>query len=285
MTNVEKWGKHELSWLEIFAKKKGAMSKGHNHNIYATKRYYHFFTHIPVENQFYLNGIIYPMIQFYPINKVKWENKNRILHNLATADKEKLGDYLYLEKEENKEYKELMSNHFYEKISQRSKLYGYDSNIFFGIKNTEWLTRNKLILFHCDFMKSNKDKIEKKRLNLHKYLNKPECYIEVKSFSPNHVNILVKNVIDGYIYYNDGWSKYWKAYVDNKNVPIYKANFNYKGVFLKNGEHLLRFIYDPYNYRIGVLIYHIGLGIIVVVIIFIGIRIMRNNKSSNIEQN
>jgi hypothetical protein len=46
------------------------------------------------------------------------------------------------------------------------------------------------------------------------------------------------------VYYNRGW----KAYIDEKEVPIYRTNFVLRGLTLPAGEHAIRFDFHPASY-------------------------------------
>ena len=43
----------------------------------------------------------------------------------------------------------------------------------------------------------------------------------------------------------------WKAYVDGKEEPIFRANLFFRGVLLSPGEHVVEFRYEPRSFRIG----------------------------------
>ena len=63
---------------------------------------------------------------------------------------------------------------------------------------------------------------------------------------------------DGYLYYSDGYSKYWKGYVDNNEVKIEKANINFKAVYISEGTHIVKFIYEPTIYKYSLFLYVLG---------------------------
>jgi hypothetical protein len=50
---------------------------------------------------------------------------------------------------------------------------------------------------------------------------------------------------------NDAWYPGWSAFVDGVARPIVRTNFHFRGVFLDPGEHELRFIFAPKQFRIG----------------------------------
>lgn len=60
---------------------------------------------------------------------------------------------------------------------------------------------------------------------------------------------------DGILYYADGYDEHWHAYLDKREIPIYRANLNFKAVFVPQGNHRICFEYDPWLYRYSLYIY------------------------------
>jgi uncharacterized membrane protein YfhO len=46
----------------------------------------------------------------------------------------------------------------------------------------------------------------------------------------------------------------WKAIVDDKETPVFRANFAFSGIVIPAGGHQVRFVYEPRSFRIGVVI-------------------------------
>lgn len=46
----------------------------------------------------------------------------------------------------------------------------------------------------------------------------------------------------------------WQAYVDGEQVPIYAANYTQQGIYLSAGKHRVRFRYEPWSFKIGLLL-------------------------------
>ncbi len=46
----------------------------------------------------------------------------------------------------------------------------------------------------------------------------------------------------------------WRAYVNGEQVPIYAANYSQQAVYLEAGKHRVRFRYDPWSFKIGLLL-------------------------------
>lgn len=53
----------------------------------------------------------------------------------------------------------------------------------------------------------------------------------------------------------DGYDRHWKAYVDGREVPVFRANLNFKAVTISEGAHRVRFLYDPWAYRLSVKVF------------------------------
>jgi uncharacterized membrane protein YfhO len=52
----------------------------------------------------------------------------------------------------------------------------------------------------------------------------------------------------------DAWHHFWKAYVDEIEIPVFKANGIFKGVKLPNGKHSVVMAFDTSFYRPGIYI-------------------------------
>jgi hypothetical protein len=50
----------------------------------------------------------------------------------------------------------------------------------------------------------------------------------------------------------------WKAYVDGKETPIYRANYLFRSVFVPPGQHTVEFVYRPRSFRLGLLLTLVG---------------------------
>lgn len=64
--------------------------------------------------------------------------------------------------------------------------------------------------------------------------------------------ILVDHEGNGLLFVSDSYYPGWKAFIDGKETKIYRANFTFRAVFVPAGEHVVRFIYDPQSFKIGV---------------------------------
>ena len=49
----------------------------------------------------------------------------------------------------------------------------------------------------------------------------------------------------------DNYDKGWKASVDGKNVPILRANYTFRAIPIEKGKHIVKFLYDPWGFKLG----------------------------------
>jgi hypothetical protein len=243
-----------IAFGDSVLKIKGAFSYGNNHAFFTTKRYYDFLTHIPPQNQLILNGVVFPVVDFFPLeNTIMVKDKRELLHYLTTADEGHLSRSLFIEADR--------------KGMKPSGLKGMRR-----LKDYEdvlWLRPYDQLSFIDGYIKMRGQAVEDIRRNLGNFLHTPEYSIEVREFSLNNITIAITNRIDGYLYYNDGWSRYWRAFDNGKEIPVRIANYNFKAVFLEKGEHIVRFVFDPVHYKFGLIAYYIGLFSSVGIIIFV----------------
>ena len=65
--------------LRAYVQVKGAMSRGNNHHLFTTKRYYDYFTHLPLEKQLVLSGVDTPIISFLETDARIFKGKSDVL--------------------------------------------------------------------------------------------------------------------------------------------------------------------------------------------------------------
>ncbi len=243
-----------LAFSESIFKVKGAMSRGNNHHFLTTKRFYDYFTHIPLRTQFELSGMSSrPVIGFYPTGAVKgFGDRRSLLSYMATADALSLERSLHIE--------------------PRWREYaGAKAAEFKGLgqfPDAPWLAADNISNEYALYLTDKQSEIQSGRAQVNELLHNADASVDVLDSTPNAVSFKITNNVDGYMYYNDGWSRYWKAFDNGKEVPIVPANYNFKAVYLEKGGHTLSFVYDPKPYRYAVVMYYVGLAAVFVVILF-----------------
>ena len=78
----------------------------------------------------------------------------------------------------------------------------------------------------------------------------------VTDYSHNSFDIDMSCDKAGFLYWADGYDKWWRAYVNEKRVPVYRANINFKAIPVKKGENRIRFEYDPVLFKIALMVFY-----------------------------
>ncbi|THU39695.1 hypothetical protein FAM09_14460 [Niastella caeni] len=81
------------------------------------------------------------------------------------------------------------------------------------------------------------------------------------------------------------YEKGWKAYIDNKEVPIVRTNYVLRGLAVPAGQHSIRFLFRPASYYTGVKVAKVA-GIIIIMLFFVSVfltyRRSAQKKSPNL---
>ncbi len=83
--------------------------------------------------------------------------------------------------------------------------------------------------------------------------------INLIEYNPNHLlynshSETDKSAVFSEIYYKNGW----KAFIDGKETPIFRANYVLRGITIPAGDHQIEFIFDPQVFKTGVTLATIG---------------------------
>ncbi|MBW1858765.1 MAG: YfhO family protein [Deltaproteobacteria bacterium] len=68
----------------------------------------------------------------------------------------------------------------------------------------------------------------------------------------------------GILYWSDGFDEGWRAYVDGKEVPIYRANVNFKAIVLQKGGSQIDFAYQRPLFKMALLAFYGTLGLAII---------------------
>ena len=82
---------------------------------------------------------------------------------------------------------------------------------------------------------------------------------QIDEFSLNRVQTRVSMPQDGVMVYFDNYDPWWRAYVDGERVPLHRANFTFKAIQLKAGEHVVEWKFNPYPVKIAWALFYIAL--------------------------
>lgn len=76
--------------------------------------------------------------------------------------------------------------------------------------------------------------------------------IKMSLYSPNKIIFNTKTNSNLLFFLSDTYYPGWKAYIDNKETNIYKANYTFRAIFLPSGSHTIVFNYQPQSFSLGV---------------------------------
>ena len=78
--------------------------------------------------------------------------------------------------------------------------------------------------------------------------------MNILKYKPNYVEIEAEMSVPGFLVLGDTYYPGWKVYVDGKQDKIYRADYILRAVYLMPGKHIVKFTYEPFSFKIGVII-------------------------------
>jgi hypothetical protein len=88
----------------------------------------------------------------------------------------------------------------------------------------------------------------------------PEAEVTPTTYSARRSGWRVRTDRDGYLFTGDAFYPGWKAELDGKPVPVYRANLAFRAVRIPPGEHLLLYRYEPLSVRLGIVVSLVSLA-------------------------
>jgi len=74
---------------------------------------------------------------------------------------------------------------------------------------------------------------------------------DIVKYAPNEVIIKASVNSPKFLVLSDSYYPGWKVYVDERPDKIYVADYIIRAVYLDKGEHTVRFVFDPFSFRLG----------------------------------
>lgn len=105
--------------------------------------------------------------------------------------------------------------------------------------------------------------------------------IKIIDYQPNRVVLEVYAVSDCILFLSDTYYPGWRAFIDNKQTKIYRANFAFRAIYLPKGMHQVRFEYWQLSFLIGSILSIIS-GIVVLYLVIQ--TIIQKYKALNISK-
>ncbi|MCX7991888.1 MAG: YfhO family protein [Proteobacteria bacterium] len=101
--------------------------------------------------------------------------------------------------------------------------------------------------------------------------------IEFKKVEPNRVELEVENDGNAILVYSENWYPAWKAYIDGNKVELLRAYNTLRAIFVPAGKHKIEFKYESDTLRLGVTLFWIGFGALLIALGYEFYRSKRNN--------
>ena len=102
-------------------------------------------------------------------------------------------------------------------------------------------------------------------------------HASITSYENQSVAIQASLSSPGILVLADSYYPGWKAYLDDKEVKIYRANLFFRAVVLPAGDHVVKFRYEPASFKIGLIISTSTILLLIAITVFV---ILRNRESS-----
>lgn len=78
--------------------------------------------------------------------------------------------------------------------------------------------------------------------------------VMVTKYLAENVQISTNNSDNGLLVLSDSYYPGWHAFLDGKDVPIFRANYVMRAIYLPKGKHKIEFKYEPISVYIGIAI-------------------------------
>ena len=86
--------------------------------------------------------------------------------------------------------------------------------------------------------------------------------VTVVEHRPEFLEIEVAAEERGLLVLSDTWSAGWRAWVDGTERRVHRVGGYFRGVVLQEGDALVTFRYQPWSWRVGVLLSLMGLALL-----------------------
>ncbi len=135
--------------------------------------------------------------------------------------------------------------------------------------------KEKIISRLYDYRRDAKTVILEEDLNIP--IQKGKGKIKLIKYSPNKINFYVDTQSNNILFLSDSFFPGWKAYVDERETKIYRADYAFRAIFVPSGKHTVMFSYNPKSFYIGT---SVTLATIMVIMLYIAINRMRGKNES-----
>ena len=90
----------------------------------------------------------------------------------------------------------------------------------------------------------------------------------IVKYGLNRVRIETAQSTNALLVLGDSWYPGWKAYVNGKQATLYRANYVMRSVLTPPGRSTVEFRYEPWSFRVGVMVSLASLVLVLGVLIW-----------------
>ena len=73
----------------------------------------------------------------------------------------------------------------------------------------------------------------------------------ILSYRPDRIVIKTSSEGDGYLFLSEVFYPGWKAFVDDRPIPILRSNYLFRAIAVPGGNHTVTFVFDPLSIKVG----------------------------------
>jgi hypothetical protein len=78
--------------------------------------------------------------------------------------------------------------------------------------------------------------------------------VHIHTYSPQQIQMGTYANGNGLLFLSDTYYPGWRAFVDTKEVPIYRADYAFRAILIPKGMHQVTFTFDSTSFKIGSII-------------------------------
>ena len=78
-----------------------------------------------------------------------------------------------------------------------------------------------------------------------------ETKVEITDYSVNSISLAVSAKEDGFLVLSEVLYPGWKAYIDGNEERIYRADYLFRAVPIRKGEHKVKMVFSPVSFKVG----------------------------------
>jgi hypothetical protein len=106
----------------------------------------------------------------------------------------------------------------------------------------------------------------------------PKSEVKITNYDLNSITIDVETSENGFLFLSEVYYPAWKAYIDEKNTELFRADYSERAVYVAKGKHTILFNYESDTFKTGLTITLPLLFIWLLATIFLTYRYNKNKK-------